>query len=180
MARNAIESDFRSSKMAQKGLPKWRPAAILKKKSPQKKLHIDLKWREMRSKVIFGHPKCPAAAILRKFFLFATFSHFSPAFPTYSNFSPLFQLFTIFSNFSSLFTTFPHFSPTFHHFSPLFTTFRTFSHLLPAFATFSFIGLCIIDHVLLDSGIVRPSGFLFSSASLTCFFGMNLPLYRFS
>ena len=56
MARNAIESDFRSSKMAQIGLPKWPPAAILKK---NKKLRIDLKWREMHSKVIFGHPKWP-------------------------------------------------------------------------------------------------------------------------
>ena len=53
MARNAIESDFRSSKMAQIGLPKWLPAAILKKK--EQKLRIDLKWREMHSKVIFGH-----------------------------------------------------------------------------------------------------------------------------
>ena len=25
----------------------------------KKKLRIDLKWREMRSKVIFGHPKWP-------------------------------------------------------------------------------------------------------------------------
>ena len=29
-----------------------------------KKLRIDLKWREMRSKVIFGHPKWPPKAIL--------------------------------------------------------------------------------------------------------------------
>ena len=66
MARNAIESDFRSSKMAQIGLPKWPPAAILKKKANKKKLRIDLKWREMRSKVISGHPKWPPAAILLK------------------------------------------------------------------------------------------------------------------
>ena len=33
---------------------KWPPAAILKNKC---KKGIDLKWREMRSKVIFGHPK---------------------------------------------------------------------------------------------------------------------------
>ena len=65
MVRNAIESDFRSSKMAQIGLPKWPPAAILKNKS-KKKLRIDLKWREMHSKVIFGHPKWPPAAIMRK------------------------------------------------------------------------------------------------------------------
>ena len=30
----------------------------------KKKLRIDLKWREMRSKVIFGHPKWPPATIL--------------------------------------------------------------------------------------------------------------------
>ena len=64
MARNAIESDFRSSKMAQIGLPKWPPVAILKKNCQKKKLRIDLKWREMHSKVIFGHPKWPLAAIL--------------------------------------------------------------------------------------------------------------------
>ena len=29
------------------------------KKIQKKKLRIDLKWREMRSKVIFGHPKWP-------------------------------------------------------------------------------------------------------------------------
>ena len=46
MARNAIESDFRSSKMAA-------GSHFMKKK----KLRIDLKWREMRSKFIFGHPK---------------------------------------------------------------------------------------------------------------------------
>ena len=34
-------------------------AAILNKNSNKKKLCIDLKWREMRSKVIFGHPKWP-------------------------------------------------------------------------------------------------------------------------
>ena len=49
---------------------KWREMrskAIFGPKWPQafcgnKKLRIDLKWREMRSKVIFGHPKWPAAA----------------------------------------------------------------------------------------------------------------------
>ena len=55
MARNAIESDFRSSKMA--------AGSHFAKK---KKLRINLKWREMRSKVIFGHPKWPPAAILWK------------------------------------------------------------------------------------------------------------------
>ena len=34
------------------------------KKIKKLKLRIDLKWREMRSKVIFGHPKWPPAAIL--------------------------------------------------------------------------------------------------------------------
>ena len=38
----------------------------LVKKIKQKKLHIDLKWREMLSKVIFGHPKLTPAAILKK------------------------------------------------------------------------------------------------------------------
>ena len=43
VARNAIKSDFRSSKMAQKGLPRWRPAAILKKNSKKKVAY----WSEM-------------------------------------------------------------------------------------------------------------------------------------
>ena len=30
----------------------------------KKKLRIDLKWRDMRSKVIFGHQKWPPKAIL--------------------------------------------------------------------------------------------------------------------
>ena len=55
MARNAIESDFRSSKMAVGG-------HFAKKLN--KKLCIDLKWREMQLKVIFGHPKWPSVAIL--------------------------------------------------------------------------------------------------------------------
>ena len=46
MARNAIKGDFRTSKMA--------TGSHLKKK---KKLRIDLKWREMRSKVIFRSSK---------------------------------------------------------------------------------------------------------------------------
>ena len=33
----------------------------------EKKLRIDLKWRDMHSKVIFVHPKWPPAAILWKF-----------------------------------------------------------------------------------------------------------------
>ena len=55
MARNAIESEIRTSKMV----------AILSKKL-KKKLRIDLKWPEMRSKVICGHPKWPPVAILSK------------------------------------------------------------------------------------------------------------------
>ena len=57
MARNAIESDFRSSKMDAGG-------HIVKKIPEIKKLHIYLKWREMPSKVIFGHPKWPPTPIL--------------------------------------------------------------------------------------------------------------------
>ena len=56
MVRNPIKNNFRSSKMAA-------GSHIVKKK---KKLPIDLKWREMRSKVIFSHPKWPPAAILWK------------------------------------------------------------------------------------------------------------------
>ena len=55
MARNAIESDFRSSKIAAGG------HFVNKIKI---KMGIYLKWREMRSKVIFGHPKWPPVAIL--------------------------------------------------------------------------------------------------------------------
>ena len=35
-------------------------------KKIQKKLRIDLKWREMRSKVILGNPKWPPATILKE------------------------------------------------------------------------------------------------------------------
>ena len=56
MARNAIESEFRTSKMGAGG-------HFVKKI----KFRIDLKWPEMRSKVNFGHPKWPTAAILSKF-----------------------------------------------------------------------------------------------------------------
>ena len=48
MARNAIKSDFRPSKMA---------AGSHSVKKINKKLRIDPKWRETRSKFIFGHPK---------------------------------------------------------------------------------------------------------------------------
>ena len=39
---------------------------ILSKKLKKYKFCIDLKWPEMPSKVIFGHPKWPPAAILSK------------------------------------------------------------------------------------------------------------------
>ena len=59
MARNVIESEFWTSKMAA-------GSHFVKKKSKKKKLHIDLKWSEMRSKVNFGIPKWPTSAILSK------------------------------------------------------------------------------------------------------------------
>ena len=56
MARNVyIESEFRTSKMG---------AVDHYVNNLKKKLHIALKWPEMRSKVNFGHPKWPPAAIL--------------------------------------------------------------------------------------------------------------------
>ena len=36
------------------------------RRGPPRKLRIDLKWPEMRSKVICAHPKWPTAAILSK------------------------------------------------------------------------------------------------------------------
>ena len=57
MARNAIEREFRTSKMADYN-------NFVKKIQKTLKLRIDLKWPEMRSKVNFGHPKWPTAAIL--------------------------------------------------------------------------------------------------------------------
>ena len=58
MARNAIKSDFRSSKMAAGG--------HFEKNQKKEKLRFDLKWPVMRLKVIFGNPKWPPAAILLK------------------------------------------------------------------------------------------------------------------
>ena len=57
MARNAIKSDFRTSKMSTGGHFV---------KNSKNKFRIDLKWPELRSKVNFGHPKWPMAAILSK------------------------------------------------------------------------------------------------------------------
>ena len=53
MARNAIKSYFRTSKMAAGG-------HFVKKI----KIRMDLKWPEMPSKVNFGHPKWPPKKIL--------------------------------------------------------------------------------------------------------------------
>ena len=50
MAKNAIESEFRTS---QNG----RRQPFCQKFQKKLKLRIDVKWIEMRSKVIFGHPK---------------------------------------------------------------------------------------------------------------------------
>ena len=49
MARNSIESEFQISKMAD--------GSQYVKIKKNLKLHIDLKWPEMRSKVNFGHSK---------------------------------------------------------------------------------------------------------------------------
>ena len=57
MDRNEIESDFRTSKMA---------TGSHFVKQFKKIICIDLKWPEMWSKVNFGHPKWPTAAILSK------------------------------------------------------------------------------------------------------------------
>ena len=56
MARNATERDFRSSKMVVGG--------HFIKKIKKEKLRIDLKWQEMRSKMILGHRKWLPAGIL--------------------------------------------------------------------------------------------------------------------
>ena len=59
IARNAIESEFRTSKMAD-------VSHFVKKFQTKIKLRIDLKWPEMPSKVNFEHPKWAPAAILSK------------------------------------------------------------------------------------------------------------------
>ena len=58
MARNAIESEFRISKMGAGG--------HFVKNFKKFKFRPEVKWPEMRSKVNFGHPKWPTAAILSK------------------------------------------------------------------------------------------------------------------
>ena len=68
MARIAIESEFLKSKMADRSEMAINAIEFLtskmvvgsyfvKKIQIFLKLHIDLKWQEMRSKVKFGHPK---------------------------------------------------------------------------------------------------------------------------
>ena len=60
MARNAIESEFRTSRMG--------AGSHFVKNVKNFFVRIDLKWPEMRSKVNFGHPKWPTATIWSKFF----------------------------------------------------------------------------------------------------------------
>ena len=73
MARNEIKSDFRTSKLkknicidGQKCDPNWISDIQNGRRQPfcKNKFRIDLKWPEMRPKVIFGYPKWPPAAIL--------------------------------------------------------------------------------------------------------------------
>ena len=66
MARITIESEFRKSKMADRSEmarnaieSEFRTCHFVKKFQTKLKLHIDLKWPEMGSKVNFGHPKWP-------------------------------------------------------------------------------------------------------------------------
>ena len=65
MARIAIESEFRTSKMADRSEMARNAieSEFRTSKIQNKKFLIDLKWPEMRSKVIFGHPKWLLAAI---------------------------------------------------------------------------------------------------------------------
>ena len=70
MARNAIQSDFQTSKMAVGTKKiciklKW-PKLRLKVNFGNPKLPIDLEWPEMRSKVNFGHPKWPRQPFCQK------------------------------------------------------------------------------------------------------------------
>ena len=57
MARNAIETEFWTSKMAD---------GSHVKNFQKIKFRIDLKWPEIKSRVNFGHPKWPTAAIMSK------------------------------------------------------------------------------------------------------------------
>ena len=59
IARYSIESEFWTSKLAD-------GSQFVKNFKKKKKLRIDLKWPEIQSKVNFGHPKWPTAAILSK------------------------------------------------------------------------------------------------------------------
>ena len=65
--RYEIEIDFRTSKMATAShFVNGRRQPFCQKFQEKLKLCIDVKWIELRSKVIFGHPKWPPAAILSK------------------------------------------------------------------------------------------------------------------
>ena len=71
MARNANESDLRSSKMAINAIKNYFWSSKMATgghfvKKISHKLKVDLKWREMLSKVIFVHPKWPPAAICKE------------------------------------------------------------------------------------------------------------------
>ena len=59
MARNAIESEFRISKMADRSEMARNVIEIDFRTSEKKKFCIDLKWPELLSKVNFRHPKLP-------------------------------------------------------------------------------------------------------------------------
>ena len=64
MARNVIESEFRTSEMADQS--EMARNAIQSDFQKKLKLRIDLKLPEMRSKVKFGYPRWPTLAILSK------------------------------------------------------------------------------------------------------------------
>ena len=70
MARNAIQSDFQTSKMAAEKnfcIDLKCPELRSKVNFGNPKWPNDLKWPEMPSKVKFGHPKWPTSVILSKF-----------------------------------------------------------------------------------------------------------------
>ena len=73
MARIASESEFRKSKMVDRSEMARNASKVnfgrqpfVQKFKKKLKLRIDVKWIEMRSKVIFGHLKWPPAAIWSK------------------------------------------------------------------------------------------------------------------
>ena len=122
MARNAIESDFRSSKMAAKG-------------------HFVKNSKQITLLATF-HNFSHFSLLFTTFHyfssLFITFPHFSPLFPTFHHFSPLFPTFPTFHYFFPLFPTFFPLFTTFSHFWPLSEFFPTFSHFFLFLATFHY------------------------------------------